>query len=284
MALPRSRRASNSILCWSEPDLSARSIATISSSRESFPTPQARRSVLSKIVALIATQSWCGPIFSRPASPQDSSSASGAVAGTFNLARLGLFDPARSPDLIVAYRELPEVDNSRLTGPTNPAFVLDGESFRSTANNSSAVVEPVKGAVYSDLAGDFFTTGMGMHGAAGPRELHNFAAAIGPDFRRHFVDNLPTGSLDLAPTVAYLLGLKHPFGSTQVELQGRVLSESLIDHGSDPIDIRHYDLRVDLALPKARVSSLLHLSAVGQEEYVDSSDVTVTPSAGAPRR
>jgi hypothetical protein len=45
-----------------------------------------------------------------------------------------------------------------------------------------------------------------MHGAVGARELHNFGAAIGPDFRRGLVDNRPTGNINVASSAGEILG------------------------------------------------------------------------------
>ena len=72
----------------------------------------------------------------------------------------------------------------------------------------SALVAPVKGVMYADTGGwRGYTTGLGMHAAAGARELHNFCAAVGPDFRHHFVDQYPSGNLDLRATIARAMGL-----------------------------------------------------------------------------
>lgn len=60
----------------------------------------------------------------------------------------------------------------------------------------------------------------GMHGSFSPVDVHNFLAACGPDFKKHFKDKLPTGNVDIAPTIAYLLNL--PFQS-----EGRILFEAL---------------------------------------------------------
>jgi len=46
--------------------------------------------------------------------------------------------------------------------------------------------------------------------------------AAGPDFRRAFVDELPTGNVDIAPTLLWILGIQPP-----KPMDGRVLSEAL---------------------------------------------------------
>ena len=67
-----------------------------------------------------------------------------------------------------------------------------------------------------------FTTGMGMHGAAGAAEIHNFCAAIGPDFKRGFVDTNPTANVDVAPTITQILHLAPNVGPGGARPTGRV--------------------------------------------------------------
>ncbi len=79
----------------------------------------------------------------------------------------------------------------------------------------------------------------GMHGSFSPRDVHNTLIAAGPHFKVGFSDALPSGNVDVAPTVAALLGLH--FAAPD----GRVLHESLRDDGAQyeltPSE-RHTDL------------------------------------------
>lgn len=61
----------------------------------------------------------------------------------------------------------------------------------------------------------------GMHGSFSPIDVHNVMLAYGPDFKQHSIDVLPTGNVDLAPTIAHLLHLTLPAA------QGRILFEAL---------------------------------------------------------
>jgi hypothetical protein len=102
---------------------------------------------------------------------------------------------------------------------------VNGEQQGGAANQSDPQVTPIKGVLYAD-AGDKggFATGYATHAAAGARELHNFCAAAGPDFRRHFVDQYPSGNLDLRATMARAMGL--PYGGDNTSA-GRSLDEAL---------------------------------------------------------
>ena len=61
---------------------------------------------------------------------------------------------------------------------------------------------------------------MGLHSAI--FDMHNTLIAAGPDFRAGIVDHLPTGNVDVAPTVLWILGVKPP-----QPMDGRVLTDSL---------------------------------------------------------
>ncbi|OGO90639.1 MAG: hypothetical protein A3F10_06855 [Coxiella sp. RIFCSPHIGHO2_12_FULL_42_15] len=74
------------------------------------------------------------------------------------------------------------------------------------------------------ITGIEFSTGginRGMHGSFSRTDVHNTLLAIGPDFKTQFIDPLPSGNIDVAPTIAYLLNLKLP------NTDGRPLLEAL---------------------------------------------------------
>ena len=70
------------------------------------------------------------------------------------------------------------------------------------------------------FAGD--TNKKGAHGSLSPFDMHNTLVVAGPDFRRGFKDTLPTGNIDLAPTILWILGLQPP-----QKMDGRILSEAV---------------------------------------------------------
>jgi arylsulfatase A-like enzyme len=73
--------------------------------------------------------------------------------------------------------------------------------------------------------------GQGMHGSFGRSNTFQFMAAIGPDFKKQFVDRAPASNADIAPTLARILGLHL---DSHGDLKGRVLSEAL--SGGAPLD------------------------------------------------
>ena len=64
--------------------------------------------------------------------------------------------------------------------------------------------------------------GQGMHVTLSRFDMRSTLIAAGPDFRRAFVDELPTGNVDIAPTLLWILGIQPP-----KPMDGRVLSEAL---------------------------------------------------------
>jgi hypothetical protein len=85
--------------------------------------------------------------------------------------------------------------------------------------DASAMVGGLEGTEYSgSLLNNPYR---GMHGSFSPFDVHNTLIAYGPDFREGIKDTLPTGNVDVAPTVASILGLSLPHAD------GRPLSEAL---------------------------------------------------------
>ena len=66
----------------------------------------------------------------------------------------------------------------------------------------------------------------GMHGSFGITDVHNTLIANGPSFRSASTITNPSGNVDVAPTVAYLLGTSLP------QADGRVLNEALVTPAS----------------------------------------------------
>jgi arylsulfatase A-like enzyme len=70
--------------------------------------------------------------------------------------------------------------------------------------------------------------GRGTHATLSRFDMHNMLIVAGPDFRRGYADDLPSGNVDLAPTILRILGITAP-----QQMDGRILSEAMID-GSAP--------------------------------------------------
>lgn len=102
------------------------------------------------------------------------------------------------------------------------------------------------------------------HGSLSPYDMHALAIANGPRFREGVVSTLPTGAVDLAPTILALLGLPRA-----PHMEGRVLWEGLAAPGGEP------PVRVSEPLTPARPAPghepLLQLERMGATVYLHGS-------------
>ena len=94
----------------------------------------------------------------------------------------------------------------------NPDIVV-GYTF-----DDQAMIRGMPGIEFEGISAN---VNRGQHGSFSPVDVHNTLAAIGPDFRAGFTDGLPSGNVDVAPTIATILG----FGLPQAD--GRPLLEAL---------------------------------------------------------
>jgi len=64
--------------------------------------------------------------------------------------------------------------------------------------------------------------GKGTHATLSHFDMHNMLIAAGPDFKRSEKSDLPSGNIDLAPTILQILGIKSP-----QKMDGRILFEAM---------------------------------------------------------
>lgn len=87
--------------------------------------------------------------------------------------------------------------------------------------DETSVVQGKAGIEFESAGGQ-----RGMHGSFGITDVHNTLIASGPSFQKSVVVSGPTGNVDVAPTVAWLLGLTMP------QADGRILNEALVSPAS----------------------------------------------------
>jgi arylsulfatase A-like enzyme len=101
-----------------------------------------------------------------------------------------------------------------------------------------------------------------MHGSGSRADTRNFMAAIGPDFKTKFKNAAPVGNVDIAPTLAHLIGIKLSGPGT---LKGRVIAEAL-KGGKAPKSVRRV---VASAKAANGVQTILNEQQVGFTHYFD---------------
>jgi arylsulfatase A-like enzyme len=109
--------------------------------------------------------------------------------------------------------------------------------------------------------------GQGSHGSLTRATTYNNMALWGPDFRQGLQDLMPAGNIDIAPTLAHVLGLELPAAG----LQGRVLVEALRDGDAGSIDV-HTSVQVSEHAANGRATRLKFQEVAGQR-YLDEAEL-----------
>jgi arylsulfatase A-like enzyme len=120
------------------------------------------------------------------------------------------------------------------------------------------------------------STQKGTHASLSPFDMHNTLVAAGPDLRKGFVDQTPSGNVDVAPTILKILGAKSP-GT----MNGRVLSEALNGSDAKSPKVEKKQLRARATLPSGTWTQTLEVSEVNGVRYLDQGTGQFTPSASA---
>ncbi len=187
------------------------------------------------IVGLLQRTAWVGPVFTRARSPStgstDPDTTAGSVEGTLSFGTIR-WDHARAADILTA------------------------GTWTDEAN-----AHGYRGAVQ--------VPGVAGHGSASPFDIRIPLIAAGPQIKVGLQSAVPTGNVDLAPTVLHLLGVP-----PSEAMEGRVLSELLVD-GPAPasVEVRRHQARAEAVWDGGRYRLVLHQSWVGGTLYVDYAEV-----------
>jgi arylsulfatase A-like enzyme len=149
--------------------------------------PSKDRALAQRIIDLLLAQDYVSGLFV--------DDDLGEFAGALPLSAINLKGTARTP---------------------RPTIAVNFRSF------ATGCAEPV--LCTAEVADAGLQQGQGMHGSFSRADTMNFMAAIGPSFKRGFVDEAPVSNADMGQTMARLLGLKIPFKGG---LRGRVVEEAL---------------------------------------------------------
>jgi predicted AlkP superfamily pyrophosphatase or phosphodiesterase len=136
----------------------------------------------------------------------------------------------------------------------NPSIVVNFRSW------SSGCEEQTNCSV--QVADTVLRQGQGMHGSFSRGDTLNFTAAIGPDFKSGYVDNLPVSNADVGITAAKVMGLlQQPKG----HLIGRVMTEAM-PNGTTP---QAYAGSVKSKPSANGLRTVLNFQRVGTQRYFD---------------
>jgi hypothetical protein len=106
--------------------------------------------------------------------------------------------------------------------------------------------------------------GKGTHATLSRFDMHNTLIAVGPDFRRGEADDLPTGNIDVTPTILQILGIKAP-----VQMDGRILSEAMTKIDVPALKPETKTVEATKDFPSGGWRQSLQISRVGSTVYLD---------------
>ena len=119
--------------------------------------------------------------------------------------------------------------------------------------------------VAGGLTSDGTKSGAGSHGSTSRFCIHNTLIAAGPDIRVAFNNELPSGNVDVAPTILHLLGVR-----PEKPLDGRILAEALAGAPANLPTPTTRRIEAKRALPNGKQwSQWLQFTTLGDKEYLD---------------
>ena len=187
--------------------------------------PDHDASRVQQIVSFLSTRDYVGTIF-----VDDSY---GSIPGALPLSSINLVGNAQTP---------------------RPAIALNFKTFYLSPGDLQSAVQ---------IADTGLQEGQGMHGSLGRDNTFNNMAAYGPDFKKHAVVQTPISNADVAPTLAYILGLQLP---AQGNLVGRVIHEAI--KGEQRQVSKEYFVSVSDKAGSGK-SSVLFYQKAGDQLYFD---------------
>jgi predicted AlkP superfamily pyrophosphatase or phosphodiesterase len=108
------------------------------------------------------------------------------------------------------------------------------------------------------------TAGKGSHASLSRYDMNNTLVAHGPSFKHGFINDMPSGNIDVAPTILWLLGVPAP--ST---MDGRVLHEALARSTVTPPKAETKTITAERDVGLFRWEQYLKFSSVGTTRYFD---------------
>jgi arylsulfatase A-like enzyme len=152
----------------------------------SIYVPGNDRGLVRRIARFLAAQDYVGGLFVND--------RLGQVDGALRMSDAGLMGGATTP---------------------RPAIVVNFKSFP---------LDPKNPHMTGIIVGGVRQHGQGDHGSLARANTFNNMAAMGPDFKKKFIDRSPVGNADVQPTLAHIMKMKIPQLGT---LRGRILTEAL---------------------------------------------------------
>jgi arylsulfatase A-like enzyme len=116
------------------------------------------------------------------------------------------------------------------------------------------------------------TAGKGSHASLSHFDMNNTLVAHGPHFKRGLINTTPSGNIDVAPTILWLLGVDVP-----KTMDGRVLHEALASSTVTPPKAKTETIEASRDVGLFHWDQYLKFSSVGTTRYFDEGNGRATP-------
>jgi predicted AlkP superfamily pyrophosphatase or phosphodiesterase len=149
---------------------------------------------------------------------------------------------------------------------------IDPQGYGAASSNAPDVVMAFR---WNDSKNQFGVAGMidadwqraagkGTHATLSQFDMHNTVIAAGPEFRHGQTDDLPSGNVDLAPTILRILEIKPP-----QQLDGRILSEGMVNSETPASNPETKTVEATKDFPSGTWRQTLKTSQIGSTIYLD---------------
>ncbi|HEV2693385.1 MAG TPA: alkaline phosphatase family protein [Verrucomicrobiae bacterium] len=166
------------------------------------------------------------------------------------------------------------------TLPLSEAMLDSSNAPDVVVSSSWKMSPPTDSHLHVEVVNDGYAAyhaGGGMHVTLSPTDLHNTAVASGPDFRHGFTSPLPSGNIDIVPTLVYLMGLTPP-----APLDGRILSEALAGNTAPMPKIQPGRREAKTELTDGTWREYLKFTEVNGVRYLEEGNGRWMPAASQP--
>jgi predicted AlkP superfamily pyrophosphatase or phosphodiesterase len=154
----------------------------------------------------------------------------------------------------------------RIDSPYAPDVVM-ATRWRDEASERGA-----PGLLFSDYGA--YGHGAGMHGSLSRYDMHNLCVASGPHFQRGIKSEIPSGNIDIAPTIFSLLGAR-PLRTPS----GRVLTEAFASPGVPAPPVHTHTLETSFETEDFTWRQYLKYTEVNGVLYFDEGNGQQVPRA-----
>ncbi len=115
--------------------------------------------------------------------------------------------------------------------------------------------------------------GGGTHGSLSRYDMNNTLVASGPDLKRGIVSEIPSGNIDVAPTILHLLGIQ-----PKIRMNGRILREALLTEAGPAPEVKERKMEARYRFGALEWNQYLLIHEVDGATYYTEGNGKITPA------